>query len=286
MTSEVHIRKMTQADIPTGMHLKEIAGWNQVEADWAGFLEIEPEGCFVAEVAGQVVATTTAIQYSDWCGWIGMVIVDPAFRGHGIATLLVKRGIDYLESRSCQCQKLDATDAGAKVYEKMGFLTEYRVERWRRDASLERNSEAAPLTVEPLTSDRLLTLADLDRAAFGADRFKLLSWYCQSPAPRFLSLSGHGSGFVMGRPGSKALQMGPLVAENPAVARGLIRAFLEKAPHDPIIADVIPGHNEGPLLLEQFGFTRQRVLLRMYRGRNLSPGNVQQTFCLAGFEFG
>src|ERR1700687_2743834 len=42
------LRIMTMADIPAGMRLKEIAGWNQTAADWKRFLEASPEGCFVA----------------------------------------------------------------------------------------------------------------------------------------------------------------------------------------------------------------------------------------------
>ncbi len=31
---------MTKADIPAGMRLKEIAGWNQTAADWKGFSKL------------------------------------------------------------------------------------------------------------------------------------------------------------------------------------------------------------------------------------------------------
>ena len=79
------IRLMRVADIPAAMWLKEAAGWNQTEADWANVLAMEPEGCWVEELDGEVVGSTTAICYVQDLAWIGMVLVAPAFRGRGLA---------------------------------------------------------------------------------------------------------------------------------------------------------------------------------------------------------
>ena len=46
--SDLHIRPITPADIPSGMDLKTLAGWNQTETDWRALLAYNPEGCFVA----------------------------------------------------------------------------------------------------------------------------------------------------------------------------------------------------------------------------------------------
>ena len=46
------LRLMTPGDIELGMRLKGQAGWNQTPADWQRFLELEPNGCFVAEWDG------------------------------------------------------------------------------------------------------------------------------------------------------------------------------------------------------------------------------------------
>ena len=42
---------MTTAEIPGGMRLKDLAGWNQIPADWERFLRASPEGCFFVETA-------------------------------------------------------------------------------------------------------------------------------------------------------------------------------------------------------------------------------------------
>ncbi len=61
MTSDetVLVRVMVEADIPAGMRLKHVAGWNQTYADWQRFLALQPRGCFVAVKGSQVVGTVT-----------------------------------------------------------------------------------------------------------------------------------------------------------------------------------------------------------------------------------
>jgi len=280
----VHIRTLSPADVPLAIRLKDTAGWNQVPADWEAYRQIEPGGCFVAEWGGRAVATATAVPYQGRFGWIGMVLVDPEARQRGIATRLVHHAIEYLESAGCRCQKLDATEAGARVYEKMGFTVEYEVQRW-----LGRGRGGAPARagISGLNATHLAALERLDAAAFGASRRRLLEWYVDNPAPRFLAGDpAEPAGYVTGRPGSGAWQMGPLVAGDADTAEQLAISFLAGLPDAPVIADVPAVNSEAVRRLEQLGFTRRRVLQRMYRGENAWPGRPPLPFYLAGFEYG
>src|ERR1035441_796845 len=94
---DFHLRVMTSADIPAGMRLKEIAGWNQTRGDWKRFLRASPAGCFVAESEGPN---------------------------------LVEKPIEYLDGCGIPSMKLDATPQGKPLYEKLGFVSEYEIERW------------------------------------------------------------------------------------------------------------------------------------------------------------
>lgn len=121
---------MTKQDIPEAQCLKEIAGWNQTETDWERFLEADEAGCFVAELDGQVCGTATTISFENRFAWVGMVLVNPACRGRGIGTRLLAQTIEYLDAQQIPCIKLDATPQGRPLYEKLGFLPEYEIERW------------------------------------------------------------------------------------------------------------------------------------------------------------
>ncbi len=286
--SGFRLRHMSEQDVEDGMRLKELACWNQVEADWQGFLEIEPAGCFVGELDGEVVTTGTAFNYANRFGWIGMILVDPRYRRRGIATKVMQRTISYLDSSGCACQKLDATDAGAKIYSSMGFQTEYQVERRllkRAEFHLPPSPDATEIVF--LSRQHLRAIEDLDELAFGASRKRLLERYLRKG--RFSFAFGElarPKGFVLGRLGSSAYQVGPLVAQTPEIARSLLQAALVATAGAPVIVDipVVNPHIVG--LLEEYGFERVRTLNRMYRGDNPYPGQPEQIFCLAGFEFG
>ncbi|MGH9704572.1 MAG: GNAT family N-acetyltransferase, partial [Candidatus Acidiferrales bacterium] len=125
-----HIRLLNPQDIPHAMRLKDDAGWNQTALDWQRFLSANPGGCFAAEIDSRLIGTSATIIYGGKLAWIGMVVVDSAFRGQGIGTTLLNRAIDYLDSCKIPCMKLDATPQGRPLYEKFGFVAEYGLERW------------------------------------------------------------------------------------------------------------------------------------------------------------
>src|SRR5258708_2895319 len=113
------LRRLTAADLPQAMLLKQIAGWNQTEQDWLRALELEPEGCFGIERDRRVVATATTICYGRELAWIGMVLTHPEYRGQGFATRLMRRALEYIDGRHVQWTKLDATPMGSPLYRKL-----------------------------------------------------------------------------------------------------------------------------------------------------------------------
>src|ERR1700743_394620 len=167
----MQLRVMTRQDIPGGVRLNTIAGWNQTEADWSRFLEASPVGCFLMHDDGKIVGTSATISYEGRFAWIGMVLVDPEYRNRGIGTALLQRAIEYLDDAAILTLKLDATPAGKPLYEKMGFVTEYEIDRWilKRSAP-----EHSPTTIFLPPAEVLDRVFDYDREIFGADRSGLL----------------------------------------------------------------------------------------------------------------
>src|SRR5262245_16769871 len=102
---------MTAADVPLGMRLKEQAGWNQVEKDWLRFLDLEPGGCFVAELDGTAVGTVATCVFGP-VAWVAMVLVNAAYRGRGAGKALMGHALKYLDGRGVASVRLDATSLG------------------------------------------------------------------------------------------------------------------------------------------------------------------------------
>src|SRR5882762_7851054 len=150
------MRTMTKADIPGGMRLKDLAGWNQTDNDWVRFLDADQEGSFVVELDGAVRGTAVTINYQARFAWVGMVLVDPDYRGRGIGTRLLERCIEYLDAIRMPCIKLDATPLGKPIYEKLGFVAEYEIERWTRKRAAEDLTHKEPMDAGELIPAPLL----------------------------------------------------------------------------------------------------------------------------------
>jgi predicted N-acetyltransferase YhbS len=278
------IRVMTAADIPAGMRLKDVAGWNQTEADWRRFLRSSPEGCFVAESSGEVIGTVTTIVYDGRLAWIGMVLVDPEHRGKGIGTALLERAIDYLDGKGIPCLKLDATPQGRPLYERLGFRAEYEIER----CVLEREAGASIRKLGGTDSIEFESVFKMDREVFGADRSALLRSLA-SEAPEYVILATEGVaaiGYALGRRGSVADHLGPWVASNGAAAGEILERFLQRSGREIVFVDVVKENTWAPQLVSEKGFRLSRPLTRMYRGQNQNPGLVDRLCAILGPEFG
>ncbi|MDR3673996.1 MAG: GNAT family N-acetyltransferase [Acidobacteriota bacterium] len=276
-----HLRVMTPDDIPAALHLVEIAKWNQTRGDWGRFLDASPQGCFVAEIDGDVAGTVATICYEDRFAWIGMVLVDPARRGQGIGTKLLEKAIEHLDARGIPSIKLDATPQGKPLYEKLGFVTEYELERWQLQRTL-----AAQVTFEvnPLTEEML----DLDREVFGADRGALLRSVASEHAAFVLQNHSGGklTGYSLGRRGGLADHLGPWVAQDEPSARRLLDAFLTRSQRKKVFVDVMRSNSWAMNLLREYGLQYSRTLTRMYRGHNDFPGRPEFQGAILGPEYG
>jgi GNAT superfamily N-acetyltransferase len=285
----MYLRTMKRLDIPSGMRLKEIAGWNQTAQDWERFLTASPGGCFVAELDGEVCGTATSISYEERFAWVGMVLVDPKFRGRGVGTKLLARAIEYLDAHKISTIKLDATPLGKPLYEKLGFVSEYEIERWilkTSSASSTKTHRSHPPGL--LSTDSLDSIFESDRDIFGADRSSLLESLHQE-APEFTFAIRNANiveGYGFGRRGCYADQLGPWMATDAPVARQLLEAFLANCRCDTIVVDCLRSNTMARSLLQSFGFTYSRLLTRMYRGANLHPGRAERLCAILGPEFG
>ncbi len=282
----VKLRTMMESDIGSGMRLKELAGWNQTEADWKRFLRASPNGCFVAEVDEEVCGSAATIIYGGRFAWVGMVLVDPALRGRGIGTKLLERCVEHLDSVGVPCIKLDATPLGKPLYEKMGFVAEYELERW----ILKREAKDARVLgpVEKMPAPLLDFVMKADGEAFGADRSATLR-SVNEEEPRFtdgLWNAGGMEGYAFGRHGSFADHLGPWIAKDQATGERLLDRFLEQSVRENVIVDCTTANPFAKRLLQARGFTFARPLTRMFRGKNAFPGRPELVCSILGPEFG
>jgi len=272
---------MAPSDIPGGLRLNTLAGWNQTEADWQRFLRGSPNGCFVAEDGARVVGTAATLAYEDRFAWIGMVLVDPEYRGRGIGTKLLQRAIEYLDQAGIPTLKLDATPLGKPLYEKLGFVSEYEIERWilqRTTGKSVPNAASDPV--------KLSEIVACDRGVFGADRGGLLRTLDEQ-APELTLAAGRGrEGYAFGRHGLFADHLGPWMAHDSKTARSLLDDFLARSPRSTVVVDSPKSNTAAARTLREAGFSVSRPLTRMHRGPNAFPGRPEMLCAILGPEFG
>jgi GNAT superfamily N-acetyltransferase len=272
-------RPLTEADIEGGHALSADAGWNQVPADWHLMLR-HGEGIAVTAPDGTLAATALTHRLGS-IGWISMVLVARAFRRRGIATDLIRRCIDLLQARTIT-PGLDATEAGRLVYEPLGFQPVYSLSR--RVATVTKDD--APISgVRPATAADLNRIAAYDSEVFGLDRAHILGGL-SARAPSVACIAernGNMCGFVLGRDGRRAVQIGPLSAEGPETAIALVRAALGNV-NGLVYLDSLDGQGAFNDYLVSRGFAVQRGFTRMLLGRSAAFDDPRRTFAIAGPE--
>ena len=284
------IRPMTAVDIPIGMALKQIAGWNQTLRDWHMLLKVSQGGCYVAEVKGKPVGTITTVSYPPHFSWIGMLLVQPEYRRKGIGTALLKSAISFAEEIGAV--RLDARPAGKPLYLDMGFIEEYNLVRMVRPGNAV-PVEPVPSTLH-LDADAIHDLSTYDRSIFGAERHKILLYlYDAAPQYGFYTLSelktmdhSNINGYCLGRSGSRYDQIGPIVADDPDTAHNLLTAALNACGQKQVIIDVPTANTDWMQELHQLGFNTIVEYTRMILGSHQTIGQPEKQYAIAGPEIG
>ena len=214
--------------IPGCVRLCVEARWNQTADDWGIMLRLG-EGFGLVDDAGAIVATSLALPFaSGGFGWISMVLVTESHRRRGLATRLMESAMRSLAARKLTAI-LDATPAGREVYRLLGFEDTWGIERMQCLAA-PNLPEAPPAAVRPMTDADWGAVCALDAAAFRADRSDLIA-ALRPRLPQAALVSEKGgriNGFLLGRDGRLANDLGPCVADSEATAIALLAAALKK----------------------------------------------------------
>jgi GNAT superfamily N-acetyltransferase len=267
------LRKLSVDDVASALDLSAEAGWNQTAGDWGMLIDLAPESCLAIELDGELAATTTLLCYGSQLAWVGMVLTSVKFRGQGLARRLLLEALKLADQMKIQTVKLDATEYGKPLYEKLGFRFEQPVERWVRDGT--ENSSGQLATSGSLTKEILST----DQEAFGTDRSRLLKKLGQRNPPVV-----EGKSYLLARAGSSSAYLGPCVSGDSTTARSLIERRV-RTTTGPMFWDLLKQNRDAECIAKDLGFTPQRFLTRMVRGRDLR-GREGAIYALGGFEFG
>jgi GNAT superfamily N-acetyltransferase len=263
------------------------ARWNQIAADWRVFLA---HGRVYALVTadGRIVATTATLPYGGRFAWISMVLVAGEYRRRGLATQLMRRAMDELAAARL-VPALDATPDGRAVYRRLGFE-----DSWGFARLIRRERQGAPafvaparVTIRPVTDADWPALCAYDATAFGAERGAVLAGLRgRLPSAELVAERAGGvAGFLLGRDGMLAGHLCPLIADDDAIACGLLARALD-ALDGPLFIDFADDKTAVRSFLERRGFAAVRPFTRMLYGTPARFDDPARTFAVVGPEFG
>ncbi|MEO7000552.1 MAG: GNAT family N-acetyltransferase [Ktedonobacterales bacterium] len=268
MTPTLRVELATQDDLATLGQLRVAVGWlpngDLLRALWPwdrARIFVVREATLTAGGSAVPIATTCATA-TDGIGVIGNVHVRSDYQRRGLGRLLMEVALGWQREQGVQSVYLDATAEGRPLYTKLGFVGLER--SWAVHAPLSTldlgvlATLARPhtdLRIAYSSADEMQRLADLDSAAYGADRLELLARLLALPNHALLTAedsSGQMLGYLLTRllePPAHGVRVGPWVARNSGIAATLLAAALaEDAPwRTALAATITTADAVGPL---------------------------------------
>jgi hypothetical protein len=218
-----------------------------------------------------------------------MVLVKGEYRRHGLATQLMRRAMEQLACED-RIPILDATPDGRAVYRRLGFEDSWgfaRLLRRERQRAAATFVGPADVTIRAMVDQDWPALCAYDAAAFGAERGAVLAGLRgRLPSAEFVAeRAGRIVGFALGRDGGLAAQVGPLIADDTAIAAALLARAVDGL-EGPLFVDLADSKQEVRSLLDARGFTEVRPFTRMLYGSSTRFDDAARTFAVIGPEFG
>jgi predicted N-acetyltransferase YhbS len=289
--SMVLVRRWTRADINYVLESITREDWGQSRRDVERCWQLEPAGCFLAEVSGRSIGHVFSVSYGK-AGWIGFLIVNPESRGKGVGEALMRRAIDYLSKEGVETVRLEAAERAVPLYRRLGFTEEFDSLRFSRQTGRKEIEKLSSSEFEasPVAEADLKDLAAFDSEYFGVNRLKVLRSLCVDEPQHcfFARESGEIVGYVFGRGALSGFWLGPWVCHNARVAEGLFRVCIGAVEKDDIQVRLgMPVLNaDGVGLMKKLGFQLVGRSVRMVRGKPDYRGNIAGVYGIGGPEKG
>jgi ribosomal protein S18 acetylase RimI-like enzyme len=235
---------------------------------------------------GKIVSSAAIIPYDTDLASIGMVIVNEEYRGLGLGKKATQKCIDSVSQNTSIM--LISTEDGKPLYENLGFKTVDYVHKYLSDnyipTKLFINRE---ITLEKYSENDINEIIELDSAAFGDKRRKLLlnrinqSKHCLVVR----NLKGKIIGFGLSILGPVNLLIGPIVAPDSKTAALIIDRLVLN--HQGNLRIDVPSNNDELMLfLEKSGFVKVSNPPIMIKNSINMPYRNKELFAITAQIFG
>ena len=217
---------MSRAELDLGIDWAAAEGWNPGLHDADAFHAADPQGYFVGLLGDEPIGMIAAVRYGEGFGFIGFYIVRPDWRGRGHGLALWQAGMQSLSGRLVG---LDGVIAQQRNYRRSRFALAYNNIRHQGTAIAAGSPDPQIVPISQIPVDQV---SRYDAALFPDDRRRFLRAWLSLPGSIGLGLmqSDALAGYGVIRPCRQGFKIGPLLADDAAVAERLLRALLAAVP--------------------------------------------------------
>ncbi|RGP35941.1 GNAT family N-acetyltransferase [Pseudotabrizicola alkalilacus] len=275
MPATITFDTLTDAHLDGALRLSQAVSWPHRREDWHLFLRLSRG--VVALAGGKVVGTAQATPFGD-VAMVNMIIVDAQMRSRGLGRQLMTRamaGVDVPEWR------LTATVEGLPLYEKLGFVATGSVLQHQGVPV----RQAVPDGVDWAGDTDLAAIQVLDQQATGADRSSLIARLMHEARLVVIRKGPDLAGYACLRRFGRGDLVGPVVAEDSAMAQRLISFLMARSTAGFLRVDTTEEAGLAPWLMGQ-GLAAAGGGVSMRRGAATVPATSVQCFALAAQALG
>jgi GNAT superfamily N-acetyltransferase len=249
---------MAEDELNVVLEWASAEGWNPGLHDAECFYAADPEGFFLAELAGEPVGCVSAVAYDERYGFLGLYIVRPQYRGRGFGLQLWNAAIARMGSRNVG---LDGVIAQQENYSKSGFKLAFHTIR-----HIGRGGGAEPADLIDLWSVPFEEITRYDSGIFPAMRPNFLRHWIRQPKGVTLGswqkdrLTGYG----ILRACRNGFKVGPLFADDARIADILLQGLASRVPGEAIFLDTPDANPDAIELARKRGMHPVFETARMY----------------------
>jgi ribosomal protein S18 acetylase RimI-like enzyme len=273
------VRRMTEADLALALEWAAAEGWNPGLDDARSFYAADPHGFLLGELDGRPVGSVSAVRYGSGFGFVGFYIVKAEFRGRGFGLELWRAALARLGDRVIG---LDGVVAQQENYRKSGFRL-----AWRNIRQRGQGGGASPAAGVDLATVPFDEIARYDGTAFPAPRAEFLkAWIAQPQGAALGVMEGRSlKGYGVFRACREGFKIGPLFADDGAIAERLFRGLIARSPGAPVFLDTPEASPAAVELARRHGMTPAFETARMYRN-GMPAMRLDRCFGVTTFELG
>ncbi|MCF6313983.1 MAG: hypothetical protein L3J39_16170 [Verrucomicrobiales bacterium] len=282
------IRALLRSEFDLVIEWAAKEGWNPGLDDADIFWQTDPQAYLGVELEGELVAAGSVVSYDGKFGFMGFFIVRADLRGLGIGTQLWFHRRDVLLARlePGACIAMDGVFDMQDWYAKGGFVFAHRNLRML-GVGRATTSDTTCVDLGELPFEQI---AEYDARHFGYPREAFLRPWIQPKSGRALGVVEEGRlrGYGVVRECQEGFKIGPLFADDAAVADQIFEALADYAAGQSLILDV-PEVNEAAMELARKNEMKEVFgCARMYYGADETGETLpwQNIYGVTTFELG